>query len=367
MPAMNAEELQEDPGETFEPAPRLPFRAASAKPSIAFALVFALVGLGWIWLASRVVDSGWGGGVLPDWLLRIAPALGVIVAGAVGFFVVVRRSLGQQRRLMREMNAAQEMLLTSQKLEALGVLAASMAHDFNNTLTVIRGMTDLAKLEEYEPRVSKSAMEAIQLATFRAEEIARQLIVFLSSPRDQFSLRDLNVVTREFSSIVRQAAGPHTTVEYDLEDGLPAIQLNRGMMEQALLNLVINARDAVAQSERPRITISTKTVDLRAHTSVVCPKPVSGAFVELSVSDNGCGIPEEDIARVFAPFFTTKRHGTGLGLPSVLRAVRQHDGFVDVRSGIGRGTSIKLMIPIRSEPRADKGGLAARQLHSTFA
>jgi signal transduction histidine kinase len=213
-------------------------------------------------------------------------------------------------------------------------------------------MADLAKLEGYDPGVSRSAMDAIQLATFRAEENARHLVDFLSKPRDQFALRDLNVVTREFSPILRQAAGPRTIVAYELEDGLPATQLNRSLLEQALLNLVINARDAVAQSQPPRITISTKTVELIEQCSLLFPMPVSGMFVELSVTDNGCGIPENGITRAFAPFFTTKRDGTGLGLPSVLRAIQHHDGLVDVRSSVGSGTCVRLLIPIRSENRA---------------
>lgn len=280
---------------------------------------------------------------------------------------MLRRSLDRQRRLARERLAAEEMLLTSQKLEALGVLAAGIAHDFNNTLTVIRGMTDLARLEGYEPRVSRSALEAIQLATIRAEEIARQLMDFMSRPDDRFSFGDLNVVTRDFSSIVRQAAGSRTIVEYDLEEGLPAILLNKRMLEQALLNLVINARDAIGKSGLARIKVTTRTVELHGYRSVFCPEPVEGRFVELSVSDNGCGIPKEDIARAFAPFFTTKRHGTGLGLPSVLRAVQQHGGFVDVFSVINSGTTFKLMIPAGEGSSGWRGAMNEAPRHKTLA
>jgi signal transduction histidine kinase len=261
----------------------------------------------------------------------------------------MKHARARQQQLQRELRAAETMLLTSQRLEAFGVLAASMAHDFNNTLTVIRGMSDLAKLESYEPRVSKSAFEAIGLATYRAEEIARHVIEFLNKPKDQFALRDLNTVAREFSSILRQAAGARTIVCYDLEELLPPTLLNRGMVEQALLNLVINARDAVAKSDPARITIATKSVELIDQCSPLFPNPVSGRFVELSVAHNGCGIPEDNLARAFAPFFTTKRHGTGLGLPSVLRAVQQHDGFVDVRSKVGTGTTVRLLLPIRTD------------------
>jgi signal transduction histidine kinase len=313
---------------------------------------------GWIQGHERAAST------LAPWMLTIAPGLGVAAICVAFLVVVMRRARARQRQLMRELREAETMLLTSQRLEAFGVLAASMAHDFNNTLTVIRGMADLAKLESYEPRVSKSALDAIQLATFRAEEIARHLIDFLSKPKDLFALRDLNVVVREFSSISRQAAGARTTVSYELEENLPATQLNRGMIEQALLNLVINARDAVAKADSPRITISSKSVELIEQVSELCPTPVSGRFVELSVADNGCGIPERDLARAFAPFFTTKRHGTGLGLPSVLRAVRQHDGFVDVRSKVGTGTTVRLLIPLRSEVRNDIATEASVAFHS---
>jgi signal transduction histidine kinase len=324
-------------------------RANSPITTAGFVAAFCLLAAGWLPLARWFQGSGWGARTVPPWLLETAPALGVVVAGAACLILAMKHARARQQQLQRELRAAETMLLTSQRLEAFGVLAASMAHDFNNTLTVIRGMSDLAKLESYEPRVSKSAFEAIGLATYRAEEIARHVIEFLNKPKDQFALRDLNTVAREFSSILRQAAGARTIVCYDLEELLPPTLLNRGMVEQALLNLVINARDAVAKSDPARITIATKSVELIDQCSPLFPNPVSGRFVELSVADNGCGIPEDNLARAFAPFFTTKRHGTGLGLPSVLRAVQQHDGFVDVRSKVGTGTTVRLLLPIRTD------------------
>ncbi|HUG11197.1 MAG TPA: ATP-binding protein [Opitutaceae bacterium] len=328
-------------------------RADSRRTMVGFVLGFVGMAAGWLMFAAWIQGHERAASTLAPWMLTVAPGLGVLAICVVLLAVVMRRARVRQRQLMRELREAETMLLTSQRLETFGVLAASMAHDFNNTLTVIRGMADLAKLESYEPKVSKSALDAIQLATFRAEEIAHHLIDFLSKPKDLYALRDLNVVVREFSSISQQAAGARTIVAYELEEGLPATQLNRGMIEQALLNLVINARDAVAKSDSPRIKISSKSVELIEQVSPICPTPVSGRFVELSVTDNGCGIPDRDLARAFVPFYTTKRHGTGLGLPSVLRAVRQHDGFVDVRSKVGTGTTVRLLIPVRSEPRTD--------------
>jgi len=345
--------LLDDSSATLRQARGLSVRADSRGTMIGFALGFAGLAAGWLVFAGWIQGHERAAASMPAWMLSVVPGLGVAFLCVAFLLVVMGRARARQRQLMRELREAETMLLTSQRLEAFGVLAASMAHDFNNTLTVIRGMADLAKLESYEPRVSKSALDAIQLATFRAEEIARHLIDFLSKPKDLFALRDLNVITREFSSILRQAAGARTVVSYELEEGLPATQVNRGMIEQALLNLVINARDAVAKSDSPRITISSKSVELIEQVSAVCPTPVSGRFVELSVTDNGCGIAEADLGRAFAPFFTTKRHGTGLGLPSVLRAVKQHDGFVDVRSKVGIGTTVRLLIPLRSEPRND--------------
>lgn len=328
------------------------------------AFAFAVIAAGWVWLADWLVRTGRAAGFVDARFLEFAAEIGVVFAGTVILYFTVRRSRERQARLLRDLHTAETMLLASQKLEAFGILAASMAHDFNNTLTVIRGMADLAKLESYDPGVSRSAMDAIQLATFRAEENARHLVEFLSKPHDHFALRDLNVVTREFSPILRQAAGARTIVGYELEDGLPATQLNRSMLEQALLNLVINARDAVTEAEPPRIVISTKTVELIDQCSVLFPKPVSGRFVELSVTDNGCGIPEGEVARVFAPFVTTKENGTGLGLPSVLRAVQHHDGYVDVRSKAGGGTCVRLLIPIRSSERKEANSGAGTPVYS---
>lgn len=357
---MSDEPPARDPSETLRQARGLSTRADTPGTTAGFVAGFFLLAAACMALAMWLQGTGWAARTLAPWLLEAAPALGVFVAGAACLVLAMKRARARQQQLQRELREAEALLLSSQRLEAFGVLAASMAHDFNNTLTVIRGMSDLAKLESYEPRVSKSAFEAIGLATYRAEEIARHVIEFLNKQKDQFALRDLNTVAREFSSILRQAAGSRTIVAYDLEERLPPTLLNRGMIEQALLNLVINARDAVAKSDPARITISTKSVELIEQCSPLFPNPVSGRFVELSVADNGCGIPEDDFARAFAPFFTTKRHGTGLGLPSVLRAVQQHDGFVDVRSKVGAGTTVRLLLPIRTDgPPAENGDAAA--------
>lgn len=356
-----------DSSETLRQARGLATRADSHGTAIGFVVAFGALSACWLALAGWLQGAEWAAGIAAPWLLEAAPVVGVVVAGILCLVLAMMHARARQQQLLRELRAAETMLLTSQRLEAFGVLAASMAHDFNNTLTVIRGMSDLAKLESYEPRVSKSAFDAIGLATFRAEEIARHVIEFLSKPKDQFALRDLNTVMRNFSSILRQAAGTRTIVTYELEEQLPATLLNRGTIEQALLNLVINARDAVAKSEPARITISTKSVELIDQVSPICQRPVSGRFVELSVTDNGCGIPDDDLARAFAPFYTTKRHGTGLGLPSVLRAVQQHDGFVDVRSKVGVGTTVRLLLPIRSDERSLESGEVPVQRHASVA
>lgn len=353
--------------ETLRQARGLATRADSRLTIAGFVMVFGVFAAGWLALANWIRKTAWATQAFSSWWLEMAGGIGVGVIGIACLVLAMKHARARQQQLQRELRAAETMLLTSQRLEAFGVLAASMAHDFNNTLTVIRGMSDLAKLESYEPRVSKSAFEAISLATYRAEEIARHVIEFLSKPKDRFALRDLNTVAREFSSILRQAAGTRSIVSYDLEDQLPPTLLNRGMIEQALLNLVINARDAVVKSDPARITISTKSVELIDQCSPLFPEPVSGRFVELSVTDNGCGMPEGDIARAFAPFFTTKRHGTGLGLPSVLRAVEQHDGFVDVRSKTGEGTTVRLLLPIRTHAPPEENTEVAVPRQATLA
>ena len=335
--------------ETREQSPGdLPGKANAHWRATGMAVGFACVCISWVGL------TGWleGSGKLLEWFGsgagRFMPEAGLAVIGAASVYAFVFRCQRRIERLTAQVHEAEAMHLTSQKMEAFGALSAGIAHDFSNTLTVIRGMTDLARIESYDPRVSRSAMEAIQLAAFRGEEIARQLVDFLAKPKDQFALRDLNVVTRDFSPILRQAAGPRTILAYELEDGLPATLLSRTLVEQALLNLVINSRDAVMLSDPPRITIATKTVELIDQQMLLAPALVSGSFIELSVSDNGCGIPDKDLARVFSTFYTTKEKGSGLGLPSVLRVIQHHEGYVDVRSGEGDGTRVRLLIPIRS-------------------
>jgi signal transduction histidine kinase len=148
-------------------------------------------------------------------------------------------------------------------------------------------------------------------------------------------------------SVLRQAAGSSAEVTLWAEGGLPGVRLASSQFHVALLNLVLNARDAVEDSADKRIAIEARRRELRGYRSVFQPEPVTGTFVAITVADTGCGIPRGEMARVFGPFYTTKPEGkgTGLGLTSVLKIMQTHRGWVEVESEVGKGTRFTLFLP----------------------
>ena len=245
----------------------------------------------------------------------------------------------QQRRL-------EEQLRQAQKMESIGHLAGGVAHDFNNLLTVILGYTELVLNTEPLPTTAIESLREVHTAADKASHLTRQLLAF--SRRQMMRRRDLNLseLVVATTQILGRMLGEHIKVRADCPAGLPGIVGDRGMIEQVILNLAINARDAMPDGGR--LTLATSVLD--PDEAVLRPYPESrpGRFVCLSVTDSGRGIAREHLPRLFEPFFTTKDvgQGTGLGLATVYGIVKQHEGWVEVESQLGQGTTFKVFLPV---------------------
>ncbi|HEX4343170.1 MAG TPA: PAS domain S-box protein [Verrucomicrobiae bacterium] len=250
----------------------------------------------------------------------------------------VARDVTGQREL-------EEQVRQMQKLDSIGHLAAGIAHDFNNVLAVVQGHADfLLKHESLSPKVTESIKE-IAMAGERAAKLTRQLMAFGRKQVMQIQTIDLNQVITGFSKMLESVLGNQTILTRVLSPVPAPVQADTGMMEQVLMNLAVNARDAMRDGGQLRIT--TTLVDVDTNFVRRTPEAAKGEHVCLSVTDTGCGIPAEILPSIFEPFFTTKEkdRGTGLGLAIVYGIVKQHGGWIDVESTPGQGTTFQIYIP----------------------
>jgi len=251
---------------------------------------------------------------------------------------------GVARDITRELELG-EQIRQMQKLDSIGHLAAGIAHDFNNVLVVVQGHADyLLKTEDLSPRVNDSIKE-IALAGERAAKLTRQLMAFSRKQVMQIQTVDLNQVISNFSKMLESALGKQVALTYELFLSSASVRADAGMIEQVLMNLAVNARDAMREGGELRI--KTVVVELDAKSVKRMPGALKGQYVCLSMMDNGCGIPDEILPRIFEPFFTTKEkeRGTGLGLAIVCGIVKQHGGWVEVNSKPGQGTTFEIYLP----------------------
>ncbi len=250
--------------------------------------------------------------------------------------------------------ALEEQYRQSQKLQAVGQLAGGIAHDFNNLLTVISGYADLLAANPALDAKGQEAVREVQGAANRAITVTRQLLAFGRKQMIQPKPMDPNAVIAEMAKLIRRVIGEDITLVTDLADGLAPVTADPGTVDQVILNLAVNARDAMPRGGT--LTIKTREVTLDQAAAARQPGLRPGRYALLSVADTGHGMDAQTKARIFEPFFTTKQvgKGTGLGLATVYGIVTAHGGHVDVQSTVGRGTVFRVFWPRSAGPV--KGG-----------
>jgi PAS domain S-box-containing protein len=257
----------------------------------------------------------------------------------------IQRDISERRR-------AEEALRQASKMEAIGVLAGGLAHDFNNQLYAVSGFAHFIGRDPGLSPATRQDLIELQKVAERMASLTRQLLAFARQQVLSPEVLDLNVAVEETLPMLRRLLGSNTAVELSLSPGPKWVRVDRAQLVQVLLNLVINSRDAMPDGG---------TIEVRTTTHEVRPGRVldrlrtpveAGAYAELSVSDTGTGISPEHLPHIFEPFYTTKEvgMGTGLGLATVEGIVAQSGGYIQVESAPAQGTSIRILLPFAPEP-----------------
>jgi two-component system, cell cycle sensor histidine kinase and response regulator CckA len=245
-----------------------------------------------------------------------------------------------------EKKRLEEQLHHAQKMESIGTLAGGIAHDFNNLLTAIIGNAQLGLANMADDDPVKDRLMEIEKAGKRAGELTRQLLVFSRRQRIERRLININDTIGDFLKMLHRIIGEDVEVRFLTDAGLPMVLIDPGQIEQVIMNLAVNARDAMSGGGQLIIEIHTVTLDdsyCHEHAFII-----PGQYVQIVFSDTGSGMDAETQQRIFEPFFTTKDvgKGTGLGLATVYGIIKQHDGFIQVYSEVGHGTTFKIYLPI---------------------
>lgn len=258
-----------------------------------------------------------------------------------------------------ERRALEHALARAQRMDSIGQLAGGVAHDFNNILTAILGNLEQCRSDLSPGDPMQSALAEAEQAARRAAELTRQLLTFSRNHVVESRLFDLNAQTREAERMLRRLVGATVEIRTELASGLRAVRMGPGQFEQVLVNMAVNARDAMPDGGT--ITIRTRTVDVDAAFAAERPHLDAGPHIEVHVSDTGTGMPQETLDRAFEPFFTTKAPGagTGLGLAVCYGIIRQAGGDITVTSEPGRGSTFRILLPaVDAEP---EGAIAEAQ------
>jgi signal transduction histidine kinase len=289
----------------------------------------------WILISDRAVGARY---------VQTQKGLFFVLATAVLLYAILKRhhssldaEIAERRRSEDALQESRERLRQSQKLEALGQLAGGVAHDFNNLLMVIRGHAELLRDAALNPRMRRSC-EEIDRAVDRASSLTQQLLTFSRRQALRRRVLDLNVVVRDTTKMLHRLVGDDIELVVRCGPERLPLHADSGMLVQILLNLAVNARDAMPEGGR----LIVETAELARDGT---------RFALLQVQDEGTGISPEVLPRIFDPFFTTKEvgKGTGLGLATVFGIAQQHGGAVEVDAGLGRGATFRILLPLATE------------------
>lgn len=286
-------------------------------------------------------------------LVTVAGALGVLffAALAVNQHLRLRRSYAEVDRQVKErtrqLEQAHQELLHSQKMKALGTLAAGLAHDFNSILSIIQGSAQIIEDNLDNPQKIRTRVDRIKTVVDQGAGIVQAMLGYSRASDEATGPCDLNTVTRETVALLGERFLREVAVEFEPAPDLPQVVVPRGFVQQILLNLIFNAAEAMSDRKRVRLSTGRWQPD---GAMLVLPPGKARDHVAVSVRDAGCGIPPEHLSRIFEPFFTTKalskRRGTGLGLSMVYELARRMNAGLAVQSEVGRGSVFTLILPV---------------------
>ena len=277
--------------------------------------------------------------------MTITPVRGA--DGQIAHFVSIRQDITERRLL-------EDQLRQTQKMEAIGQLASGVAHDFNNILAIIQLQAGLLKAEQSLSPEQLDFAGEIEKSAQRAADLTRQLLLFSRKQALQPRDLDLNEVVTSITKMLRRVLGEDVQMQFKFSPQPLLVHADAGMVDQILMNLTINARDAMPKGGQ--LIIETSAVEFDEITAAQTSPARPGSFACVSVSDTGCGIPPEILPRIFEPFFTTKEvgKGTGLGLATAFGIVQQHQGWINVHSEAGQGTTFRIYLPRLTQRAAEK-------------
>jgi two-component system cell cycle sensor histidine kinase/response regulator CckA len=278
-------------------------------------------------------------------------------AGGAGRLVGIATDVTDRKRLEGE-------LLQSQKMELVGKLAGGIAHDFNNLLTIISGYVSMLLDKENLPAGSSEALKRVFTASRQATGLVRQLLLFSRKQSPKRDVVDLNAEVEAVATMLRRLLGEMILVDFESCPEAPRVSADVAMLEQAIMNLAVNARDAMPRGGRLSIEVSLAPKGSKPRDRSVAAK---GDYACVAVRDTGVGIPAPILPRIFEPFFTTKEEGrgTGLGLPTARDIAMRHDGWIDVETSAGVGSVFRIFLPltkagVEKAPEADPGHRAGK-------
>lgn len=293
-----------------------------------------------------------------------ASAIQVEVGGRI-CVLSITRDITEQKDAQEALRKSELRIQTIQKMEAVGRLAGGIAHDFNNMLMVVSGQLELLREQLARQPEHIRKIEQAQKASERAASLTRQLLAFSRMQALQPQIVNLSTIVSEMNKLIAPMIGPGIDMETKLEPALGSVKADPAQIEQVIVNLVVNARDAMP--EGGRLLLETSNIELDEEHANLHPPMTPGRYVLLEVTDTGIGMDTETQKRIFEPFFTTKPKGkgTGLGLASVYGIVKQSGGFIWVDSAPGHGTTFRMYLPIVAETTEEQKSPKAS--HKTIA
>lgn len=325
------------------------YRTIARVGGVLLLLLGAMALFGWLWNIGALIT------VLPGSIvMKPNLAIGFLFLGlALSLWTlsfVLNRAEAEKATAEEALARSEKLLQQSQKMEAIGLLAGGVAHDFNNLLAVINGYSDLLLERGDLPEHDRRSLEQIKQAGSSAATLTRQLLTLSRQQVVEPVVLNINQIVGNLDKMLRRLIKENIQFSFVLDHQLDRVKADPGQIEQIILNLVVNARDAMPNGGTLRI--QTKNVEKSAPQAE--PGAATSRFVLLEVTDTGTGIDQETQARIFEPFFTTKAvgKGTGLGLATVQSIVKQSNGYIEVQSTLGRGSSFQIYLPAETSTGA---------------